>query len=64
MVSQFIGIMNQFSLSSAPYGIKGCSCLAGLEEVFWMLSRTRERPGFVTQLLANTFDYKASQLTG
>jgi hypothetical protein len=35
---------------------------AGLVKVFWMLSRTRERPGLVTQLLANTFDHEASQL--
>jgi len=36
---------------------------AGHEAVFSMLLFTGERPGFVTQLLKNTFDHEASQLT-
>jgi hypothetical protein len=36
---------------------------AGLEEVFMMLLLSGERPGSVTQLLTNTFDHEASQIT-
>jgi hypothetical protein len=37
---------------------------AELVEVSLMLLRTRMRPGLVKQLLANTFDHEAVQLTG
>jgi hypothetical protein len=44
------------------YFCPNCDTLlfTGLKAVFLMLLFTGERPGSITQLLINTFDYKAS----